>query len=305
MREESVSFYSDGLRLDGSFYLPEALPEADFHPLIVTCSGFQGLKSIHPERFARSLTRRGYPCFGFDYRGFGKSEGRRGEVFVEEQIRDIASALAYLSEHPRAEGRRVVLMGWGMGAGLILAATGIAPEVHALVAMNGLYDAERVQRQFRGEPGRLEFRRWLIEQAVRVSHSGESPDLDPFLIYPLDSVTQEYVDRVLRQNPDFYEMVSPGFAASLLLFAPERRLDHLAKTPILIVHGERNQLHPPVEAQSLFDKYSGQKTLHWIPEAGHCEWMLDDHPTFKSLVAYLDRWIRSLNGGTCAARAKR
>ncbi len=294
MTEESVSFYSDGLRLDASLYAAETTSTEERDIVIVTCSGFQGLKKIHPERFARSLTKRGYRCFGFDYRGFGKSEGRAGEVSLEEQARDIANALAFLSEHPRARGRKMVLMGWGMGAGLILEAARIAPPVHALVAINGFYDAGRIQRQVRGGAGWSEFQSWFQQESSRLSRSGETPETDPFHVYPLDPVTEEYVDRVLRQNAGFGTPVKPGFAASLLLFAPERRLDHLRQTPILIVHAQRNQLHPPGEAQSLFEKYPGPKTLYWIPDAGHTEWMLDDDPKFRSLVECLDGWIQAL-----------
>ena len=103
----------------------------------MTCSGFQGLKTIHPARFARAFTARGYTCFGFDDRGYGTSEGESGTV--DEFIRDIANALSSLSVHPAARDRKIVLMGWGMGAGMILEASRVAPCIAALVAMNGFY----------------------------------------------------------------------------------------------------------------------------------------------------------------------
>ena len=118
MRQQTLGFYSDGLHLDASLYCPE---EADVRPeaaLLVICSGFLGLKNIHPERFARHFTRRGYVCFGFDYRGFGRSEGPRGHVCVDEQVRDIANAVAYVRSLPVVplEPSCTVLSRWPMPA---------------------------------------------------------------------------------------------------------------------------------------------------------------------------------------------
>jgi pimeloyl-ACP methyl ester carboxylesterase len=83
-------------------------------------------------------------------------------------------------------------------------------------------------------------------------------------------------------------------AMSLLQHAPERMLEHLTDTPLLVLHGECNALHPPGEAKSLHDKYPGPKTLHWIPNAGHTEWMLDDNPTFQATMSRMQAWIEDL-----------
>jgi pimeloyl-ACP methyl ester carboxylesterase len=63
--------------------------------------------------------------------------------------------------------------------------------------------------------------------------------------------------------------------------------------PLLIVHGENNRLHPLSEAQSLYQKYPGDKTLHIIPGAGHTEWMCDDCKPFQTLVSNLLTWLES------------
>ena len=71
MIEEAASFVSEGLKLDGSFYRPDQGKQDPNRPLLIACSGFMGLKSIHPARLGRALTPLGYTVFGFDYRGFG------------------------------------------------------------------------------------------------------------------------------------------------------------------------------------------------------------------------------------------
>ena len=113
-------------------------------PVVLVCSGFMGLNRIHPARFARALTDLGYVCFGFDCRGFGKSGGEPGRVFLREQIRDIENAGIYLSLQDEAEGKDIVLVGWGMGAGLLLEAADEVPRQAGLVSINGFCNGRRL-----------------------------------------------------------------------------------------------------------------------------------------------------------------
>ena len=48
MREEVHGFFSDRLRLDGKFFLPDEVPSHGRLPLVVPCSGFTGLMDFHP-----------------------------------------------------------------------------------------------------------------------------------------------------------------------------------------------------------------------------------------------------------------
>lgn len=301
MKTRIVHFFSDGIRLEGALFEPDGGADPS-SPLVLVCSGFMGLRNIHPERFARALTARGLPCFGFDYRGFGPSEGTPGAVLLEEQVRDILHAVHFLEAEGHLEGRKLILGGWGMGGGLILRAARQIPRgvLGGLVALNGFYDAVRVQKEVRGGDGWREFRKWLTATRREQVASREIRWCDPFEIYPLDPVTREYVDGVLRKNPDFGGQVHLAFAASLLDMAVDAQLgsgslgDGFAELRLLIAHGDRNALHPVTEAKALAAAYPGECSIHWIAGGGHTEWMLDDHPLFRSLVEHLDSWIRAL-----------
>jgi len=294
MREEKTSFLSDGFRLDAGFFYPEGGQEHADRPVVIVCSGFQGLKNIHPERYARSLTKLGYTCFGFDYRGFAKSEGEQGFVLLEDQVRDIANAVRFVRHRYPVGSRKLVLAGWGMGGGLILDAARVATGIDALIPINGFYDSLRVQTALRTADDWAAFRSWYTEERTRLTAGGDKRKVDPFKIYPLDPETEGYVDGVLRKNPDFGIDVDPAFGDSLLQFCPEARLDHLREIPALIVHGDRNKLHPVEEARSLTEKYPGHRELYWVPDAGHTEWMYDDHPKFQGLIKKLDQWMSKL-----------
>jgi hypothetical protein len=299
MRHIDTTFTSDSIALRGAFYVPDDRVPDDgvdpAKPLVVPCSGFTGLRRIHPERFARSLTARGYTCFAFDYRGYAPSGGEVGRVLLEEQVRDIRNAAAFARTDPEHGASRVVLLGWGMAGGLILPAARHLRSVAGLVCVNGFYDAVRVQRALRTPEEWERFVRWLEEERAASTRATAPRTADPFWIYPLDPVSKEYVDGVLRKVPGYEgDDVQSSMADSLLDFAPERDLRHLTGVPALIAHGRDNALHPPKEAEALFEVYPGPKELYWVEQGGHTEWMHDDDPRYVALARRIADWLDAL-----------
>jgi hypothetical protein len=294
MIEQKIAFKSDGLTLDGAFFTNEQHNDATL-PIVIVCSGFTGQKNIHPERYARAFTPKGFTVFGFDYRGFGESEGIRERVILEEQVRDIANAVAIVRERADREGRKVVLAGWGMAGGLILDAYRICEDqVDALVSMNGFFDAVRVQKALRGEHGWKAFRQFMAEERLRLAAGGEPKGIDPFDIYPLDPVSREYVFSELVKAPGYGVTSSFDFADSLISFKPEAHLDErFASVPMLIAHGAENDLHPVTEPKALYAAYPGPKELFLLAGGGHTEWMLDDNPKFIEFSGHIAQWIKT------------
>lgn len=297
MRTEEVTFYSDGLKLSGAFHLPDEFDAGSKHPLVMPCSGFTGLRHIHPERFARYLTDHGYLCFSFDYRGFGGSEGIRRRVILEEQVRDVLHAVGFVESDERVDPDRLILLGWGMGASVVLDAARELLGVVGLIAVNGFYSGKRVQQSHHTTRGFLEFRDRVRSEYASRARSGEVRWEDPFYYYPLDVDSRQYVEEVLRAQPGYdVEQYSAELADSLLRWYPEAHA-HYMRTPLLIAHGTRNALHPATEAESLFSVYGGPKQLYWIEGAGHTEWMFDDNPHFQALGARVVRWVNQLLEG--------
>ncbi len=300
MKEVETFFYSDGIKLNASYFYPDSYEndqesEKDIKkPIIIMCSGFLGLKNIHPARFARGLTDLRFTLFGFDYRGFAKSEGERGKVVIEDQISDIANAVGFVKKKVRENNRKIFLAGWGMAGGMILEAMRLVDGISGLIPVNGFFNAMRVQKSVRGANEWKKFYRFFKNVRSDYTTTGDVENMDPFDIYPLDPKSRKYVDEVLNKNPDFgLQSVWHRFGDSLLLFEPEACLDHLKNIPIFIAHGENNALHPPEEASSLYKKYPGEKELYWMKNAGHTEWMFDENKTFIMLVGNLDRWIET------------
>lgn len=296
MQSENVTFFSDGLKLTGMFFLPDEFDAGSPQPLIVSCSGFTGLCDIHPARFARYLTARGHLCFGFDYRGFADSEGERGRVLLEEQVRDILHAVAFAAADDRVDANRVILLGWGMGAGLVLDAARQLDGVIGVIGANGFYHGDRVQRAHRSDAEYQQFRETIAQERAERARTSKPRTGDPFDIYPLDPQSRTYVDNVLRKNPDYdTQDYSYELADSLLRWNAEAYAPHM-DIPLLVAHGDQNKLHPTNEAQSLFDAYAGPKELFWLEGAGHTEFMLDDDPKFQALAGRIEQWVRDRIG---------
>jgi pimeloyl-ACP methyl ester carboxylesterase len=293
MQTEETQFYSDGLKLGASFYWPDDFDAATPRPMVIACSGFTGLRHIHPARFARYLTRHGQPCFSFDYRGFADSQGARYRVLFEEQVRDIIHAVAYVGGDERVDASRLILLGWGMGAGMVLDAARHLPGIVGLIAVNGSYDGPRVQLYHRGEAAYRDFCLRVHEERRRRAQSGIADEADPFEIYPLDPLSRDYVDAVLRRTPGYQaERYSFELADSLLRWVPEAYADRM-HIPLLLAHGERNELHPTTEAVALYRVYGGPKEMFWIENAGHTEFMHDDDARFQALGAHIVEWVEA------------
>jgi pimeloyl-ACP methyl ester carboxylesterase len=213
-------------------------------------------------------------------------------VLLQEQIRDIENAAIFVSLQKDMTERNIALIGWGMGAGLVLQAADDTPNLAGLVSINGFYNGYRFLKERRTEKEWQSFMDWLQKQRAEEVLTGEIKRVDPFKIYPLDGVTRQYVDDVLYKTDGFGGEVELRFGYSLLHFNSEGQLDNNPQVPLLVVHGEKNELHPLSEAESLYIKYQYDKELYIIPHAGHTEWMCDDCDPFKKLTKRLLKWLR-------------
>ncbi|MGH9067154.1 MAG: alpha/beta hydrolase, partial [Acidimicrobiales bacterium] len=186
MKHQPVSFYSDRLRLDGDLYLPDDAGEGRRYPGVVACSGYQGLKDIHPARFARALVPHGYACLAFDYRGFGASEGERGRLVPQEEVEDVRAAVSFMVARPEVDSGRIGLVGWALGGGVVIAAAADDLRVGAVATCNAIGDGRRSVRSMHDQASwerlldRIDADR---EQRVR---TGRSQVVPPFDIVRLD-----------------------------------------------------------------------------------------------------------------------
>jgi fermentation-respiration switch protein FrsA (DUF1100 family) len=113
--EEALLRASDGIRIHG-WFLPAPLRRSpDF--TILLCHGNAGNISGRLDRAALLLGRLGVNVFLFDYRGYGRSEGRPSE---EGTYRDAVAAHRYLVEERGVGAKRLILFGESLGAAVAI-----------------------------------------------------------------------------------------------------------------------------------------------------------------------------------------
>ncbi|MGH2890963.1 MAG: alpha/beta hydrolase [Solirubrobacteraceae bacterium] len=294
MITEPLPFFSGRLRLDGDLHLPDDDGAGAPYPALVACSGYLGLKVLHPERFARAMTALGYAVLAFDYRGFGASEGERGRLWPQDWVQDVRAAVDRLSGCERVDAGRIGLLGWALGGGVVVAEASEDPRVRAVAAVNAIGDGARSTRNMHDEDSWNRLLARIEADRPRRALLGRSEITSPWDIVRLDRDTQTpaYVTEQLYKVPGYGSGVTLESAEALLRFSPERIVAQLTGRPLLLVHGERNELHRPEESQSLYDHAGEPKRLVLLEGAGHTEWMFDDHPTFHKLVSLLDEFFR-------------
>lgn len=287
---EKVRFYVDGLQLDGELWVPPGNCPA---PVVVVCSGYQGLKDIHPARFARAFAPQGLAVLGFDYRGFGWSEGARGRLVPQEQVEDVRAAVSLLESDDRIDSSRIALLGWALGGGVAIAEAATDRRVGAVATVNAVADGLRTTRRAHTDGSwEVLLGRLRADRAARV-RSGRSGLIGAFEALPLGSgSTASYVGGELVPVPGFGTDVSLESIDALLRFRAEDLVDQIAPRPLLLLHGTANDLYPFEESERLAERASDQTLLVPLQDAGHTEWMHDDNPRFQAVAQYLLTFFR-------------
>jgi len=289
-----LPFFSDGHRLDADLHLPDDGGTGAPYPIVIVASGYQGLKVIHPERFARALTPRGYAVLAFDYRGFGLSEGERGRLVAQEWVLDVRAAVDRVCAHPDIDADKVALIGWGLGGGVVVAEAADDPRVKVLASCNGIADGYRSTKKMHDDASWTSLlERIEADRGHRAEH-GRSEITSPWDIVrlDLDGQTDGYVGEELYKAPGFGAGVNLESADYLLRFRPVDHAARLTDQPLLVVHGENNQLHKLEEGEALYAAAPGTKQLEVLEGKGHTEWMFDEDPTFKAMTDVIDSFFR-------------
>ncbi len=285
MQRRPVRFSSERYLLDGDLWLPDDVQPGQRLPAVVTASGYQGLKNIHPERFARTLAPQGFACLSFDYRGFGASEGERGRLVPQDWVTDVRAAVSFMESVTEVDAERIVLLGWALGGGVVIAEAADDPRVRAVVACNPIGDGYRSTQQMHSEQEWTDLLARIEIDRPRAAVSGRSQIVHPFDIVALDRVTKGYVDEELYKAAGFGSGVTLESADALLRFRPEEVVHRIAPRPLLLVHGDRNELHAPEESRRLAELAGDGVELLLLPDSGHTEWMYDEHPTYQQMMA--------------------
>lgn len=268
--EKELTFYSAGLKLFGTLYLPDTLQPGDQRPTILCCHGLRANRKLILPDFARAFVKHGYVVFAFDYRGFGESEGTRFRLIARERDEDIINATTFLGLQPEVDANRIALFGISYGGANVISTGAADTRTKAIVSVVGFGDGDRWLRNSHRQWEYWALRKRLEKDRERRVLTGSS----------------EYVPvaEILIPTPAEAQLASTGgptagmanelpleIADDLLTYKPEAVVQQISPRPLLIIGTELDYLVGFEECYSLYERAREPKRLYILPGLSHYE----------------------------------
>lgn len=268
--EKDLTFYSAGLKLVGTLYLPDHLRPGDKCPTVLCCHGLRANRKVILPNFARVFTQHGYAAFVFDYRGFGDSEGPKWRLIARERDEDIINATTFLGLQPEVDAQRIALFGISYGGANVISAGAADPRTKAVVSVIGFGDGDRWLRNSRRMWEYWALRKRIEKDRERRVLTGKSEYVDAFeILIPTPAEEQFYSGS--GEIAALKSELPLETADDLLTYKPEAVVHHLAPRPLLIIGAELDYLVGVEECISLYEKACEPKQLHILPGLSHYE----------------------------------
>ena len=270
--EKKVSFYSQGIPIDGVLYLPDKLAGGEKKPGMVLCHGFTAVKELILPELAKRFADLGYVSLIFDYRFLGGSGGEpRRRILPLCQIEDIRNAITFLQLQPEVAADRIGLFGVSLGGAMVSYAAGVEERVKCTVSMCGIGDCGRWIR----DSSRLwewnellkqieeDRRQRVLNNRVRYVQANE--------IVPEPPSTQALFADIIKLYPQWSREITFESAEALIAFKPESVVHQISPRAILWVHGDADDRVSPEESKSMYARAQEPKRLVLMPGFGHSD----------------------------------
>ncbi|HEV2688943.1 MAG TPA: CocE/NonD family hydrolase [Bryobacteraceae bacterium] len=269
MRQEVVTFYSEGAKLKGLLRMPDE--GAGPWPGIVQGPGWLGLHDAKLyERYHRSFTEAGYAVLVFDYRGFGDSEGERGMVLPMCQAEDIRNAITYLETRAEVHPHRIGLFGsGGTGGANPIYVGAVDRRVKCVVSNYAFASGKSWLRSMRREYEWLEFLKRLEADRKRRVLEGQGEMVNPR--EELMVATPERKQTTVKKDVDYRipELVPLRCAEAIMEFAPEDYVARISPRAILFISTESDAVTPEDQTFRLYELAGEPKKLILQKETSH------------------------------------
>jgi dipeptidyl aminopeptidase/acylaminoacyl peptidase len=231
MQTEEIRFEADGLRLAGELHIPS---RGGVHPTVCICHGIPAAPPDPADRGYALLAQRfcsaGFVSLIFNFRGTGKSEGN---LDMLGWSRDLEAALDLQYKRAEVDKTRFCLLGFSGGAAVAVYTAAHDPRVSLVATCACPADFNSLSQ--RQEP---------VEAIERFRQIGAIRDKD---------------------FPPSTEEWQKGFET----IAPINWIDSISPCPLLLVHGDADEVIPLEHAHRLYRKAKEPKELRVIPAGMH------------------------------------
>ena len=287
--KKAVTFYSEGVKLDGDLYLPDAIADDEQRAGVVLCHGYTGVKDLYLPDNARVLNEAGYAVLTFDYKGWGKSEGARSRLAPHGRVADVQAAMTYLGLQPQVDKTRLGLYGTSYGCATVVWTAAIDHRVKCTVGVVGMGHGARWMRSVRRPDEWAD----LLERSERDRErrvlSGESEFVAREEILLPDRQSAALAAAARADNPNAIGELPLEYIDETLQFHPEWVVDRIAPRPLLLIAAGDDRLVPMEDCVSLYEKAGEPKNLVVIPGVGHYE--VYAPPAFDRVMQETVAWL--------------
>jgi hypothetical protein len=185
---ETTWIEAPGARLHAWYVTPSNEPP---WPTVVMSHGWGAVKEMNLDYFAAAFADAGLASVVFDHRGFGASEGLRGDVDPDVQVADYRAVLSWAEGRDQTDHGRLAVWGTSFSGGHVLEVAAADERVRATVAQVPTISGPENTRRRHDEASMAALRESFAAEREALSR-GESPTYVPIVA----------ADPVLGSDPD-------------------------------------------------------------------------------------------------------
>ncbi len=261
MQERVVHFYSEGSKLEADYYLPDDIEGSAPRPGIVLCHGYSGIRSVIFRDYAEYFTDAGYPTLGFDYRGFGGSEGTKWRIIASEQLQDIRNAITWLESQPEIDPERIGIWGTSNGGAHVVAVAGMDERVKCAVGQVGYGNGYQLLTENYSDAERAAFLQTLSDDRRKRVLTG-SGDAVPVATLLNSAQTTQFLAPAIEAMPEFYSEISWESAEATLEYRPIDVADQIAPRALMLIAADHDDLCKAPRYREVYER--AREPKRWV-----------------------------------------
>jgi uncharacterized protein len=293
-----VRFGSDGLVLAGDLRVPAGDGP---YPALTFTGPLTGVKGQVVGRYAAALATAGFVTLAFDHRTFGASDGTpRQDETVGGKLADLRDAVSFLATRPEVDPARIGCVGICLGGGYAVRAGAADPRIGAVATVAGCFNDPRAFRDGMGADGYRRTLRRFADQLTADARADAPAELPA--VAPDDGEAAmpgrepwAYYGTERSAAPGWENRLTVRSIRELLTFDAAGAADLLAPTPLLVVHGRRDDYCSPDGARGLVERH-GAAELVWLDAEEHID-LYDVERFVAPAVAHLSAWFQQVLAG--------
>ena len=254
-------------------------------PVVFVHGAFEHSGRYH--HLTSKLQKKGYPSFGFDLRGHGKSSGTKGDAqSVDQLTEDLENFIAYLRKQYEID--RFILIGHSLG-GLISLNYSLKKENQKKLL--GLY-VSAPALSVRVTPS-MRMKRFLGEKfLIKIA-----PQLRLPVGISLETLTHDHVElEKYKKDPLIFDLMSIRLAMDILQKGDEviQKVSQIKEIPVFLAHGNGDKVSYDKGTQEAYKKLSTPNKKLMIYPGYYHELFNEDLERRTKVLNDLVNWCETL-----------